>query len=186
MPYKDPARKRENDRLYREAHREERRMYNRLYAATHKDEKRERERQYRIAHPEKMRGYRRKWIAAHPEYFREASRRFYAAHRAEVCARTLRWQTANPDKVCAIKHKRRALKSGNGGSFTEAEWKTLCAQYNNQCIGPGPHGGKLTRDHIIPVGEPGGTSNIDNIQPLCQSCNSRKGNRTIDFRRDRQ
>lgn len=63
-----------------------------------------------------------------------------------------------------------------GGSFTLGEWQTLKAQYNYTC----PHCDriepdiKLTIDHIIPVSK-GGSNNIENIQPLCGSCNSKKG-----------
>ena len=38
---------------------------------------------------------------------------------------------------------------------------------------------KLTRDHKIPL-TLGGTNNLDNIQPLCHSCNAKKSN-TIWF-----
>lgn len=73
-----------------------------------------------------------------------------------------------------------AKRNGNGGSFTVAEWETLKAQYDWTC----PHCGryepiiKLTIDHIIPVSR-GGSSNIENIQPLCQSCNSKKKDKIL-------
>ena len=37
---------------------------------------------------------------------------------------------------------------------------------------------KLTRDHVIPLTKKG-TNFITNIQPLCRSCNSSKGNRIL-------
>jgi len=137
---------------------------------------------WRAANPEKVRERARKWRAVHPERAREASRKYRATHLVKAREAVRKWYAANPDKVRAIKQRRRARKAGNGGSFTAEQWRALCAQYNNQCIGPGPHEGPLTADHVIPVGEPDSTSNIENIQPLCGPCNTRKGHRTIDYR----
>ncbi len=70
------------------------------------------------------------------------------------------------------------------GSFTPAEFKNLCAAYGNVCLccgGTGP----LVPDHVIPL-ESQGTNDISNIQPLCKSCNSRKGTESTDYRPNHQ
>lgn len=88
----------------------------------------------------------------------------------------------NAGKRNAEWHARRARQIANGGSFTNDEWIELCNKYNNICLSckkPKP----LTKDHVIPI-VLGGSNNINNIQPLCQSCNSRKNNATIDYRLD--
>lgn len=74
----------------------------------------------------------------------------------------------------------RAAKFNNGGSHTLLEFQTLCDMFGNQCLCCGQKV-KLTEDHIIPLSR-GGSDDISNIQPLCQSCNSSKNNRAIDYR----
>jgi len=194
--YTDEERKeraRESRRRWDRANREKIREKNRKYRAAHPNYSRE----WQQANPEKVaksgRKYRESnrdkvleatstWAAANPEKVREKDRRWRAANPERVKKTAREWFQANPDKKRAYNAKRRTLKAGNGGSYTDAELKALYAQYGNQCIGPGPHEGPLCADHVIPVGEPDSTSNIDNIQPLCRSCNSRKGTKMIDYR----
>jgi 5-methylcytosine-specific restriction endonuclease McrA len=68
------------------------------------------------------------------------------------------------------------------GSHTLAEWLTLKAQYDFTC--PSCHRREpeitLTEDHIIPLTK-FGSNNIENIQPLCRSCNSKKYNKIIYY-----
>ncbi len=70
--------------------------------------------------------------------------------------------------------RRKRLKE-NGGSHSIHDWETLKAQYNWTCLFCKQQEPdiKLTKDHIIPVSK-GGSNNIENIQPLCMPCNSRK------------
>ena len=96
-----------------------------------------------------------------------------------------RWIQNHPERYrdlgIAKSHKRRALKAGNGGSFTIEQWKTLCKFYGNKCLCC-KRKRPLTVDHVIPISK-GGTSNISNIQPLCKPCNSSKGTKTTDYRK---
>ena len=69
----------------------------------------------------------------------------------------------------------------NGGWFTKQEWSNLLAKYNYRCVRCGSKR-HIAADHVVPV-LLGGSSNIDNIQPLCRKCNSSKGARSCaDYR----
>lgn len=93
------------------------------------------------------------------------------------------WQ--NKERRNWIKNKRNRLKklqNKNGSYHTFGEWQTLKAQYNwicPSCEKSEPEI-KLTEDHIIPLSK-GGSDNIENIQPLCKSCNCRKQVKIIKY-----
>lgn len=77
-------------------------------------------------------------------------------------------------------HKRYAASKGAEGFFTHEEWMKLCDRTGNVCL-TCKQSKSLTKDHIIPLSK-GGSNWISNIQPLCQSCNSRKRDKIIDYR----
>lgn len=89
----------------------------------------------------------------------------------------------NPDYIPDgwLDLRRKRIKESN--SFhSQGEWETLKAQYNwtCPCCKKTELEVKLTRDHIIPISK-GGSDNIENIQPLCHSCNSQKHTLTIKY-----
>ncbi len=130
---------------------------------------------------ERKAAYNKKWRDANKDKIANYNKEYNEANKEKIAAQKKEWRKNNPDKLKAYMQKRRALKAGNGGSFTAEEWEELCDKYENKCLCCGKKK-KLTADHVVPLSK-GGTSNIDNIQPLCGTCNSRKGNRNeIDYR----
>ena len=62
--------------------------------------------------------------------------------------------------------------------------KLLMDKAGNKCVKCGrseSDGVKLHVDHIIPLAM-GGTNSLDNLQPLCVSCNSSKNIKGVDYR----
>jgi len=91
-------------------------------------------------------------------------------------------------KECNKHHfaqRRRARMLNAEGSYTRQEWEEKLATYES-CPGCNqkwdeiecpPHlKSVIAADHIIPISK-GGSNYIDNIQPMCFSCNSKKGDR---------
>jgi 5-methylcytosine-specific restriction endonuclease McrA len=85
--------------------------------------------------------------------------------------------------------RRRARLAGSGGTYATEEWDRLLEQYE-RCPGclrrwadipPLASGVVVTVDHIVPISL-GGANSVENLQPLCYSCNSRKGARPTSQR----
>ena len=107
--------------------------------------------------------------------------RWSETHREQLSRKSAAYRKAHPDKHRLHEQTRRARKLEVGGVITEIEWLDLCAHYNNQCLSCGSTTKKLTLDHVVPLSL-GWSNTIDNAQPLCLSCNSRKNAKIIDYR----
>jgi 5-methylcytosine-specific restriction endonuclease McrA len=138
------------------------------------------------------------WKLANYEKNKSTKRYFYERTREAHIKRAAKYHRDNPDKAnkyrriyrrkypektTADKQNRRTRVTNGGGKFSAQEWYELKLRYGFSCLccgGKEPNI-KLSADHIVPVSK-GGSSFIDNIQPLCKSCNSRKYNKIIDYR----
>lgn len=116
----------------------------------------------------------------------EYCRNCYKEHVSEVRKKRRKERMQDPKYISYLrqraiieKHTRKA-KIKSGGSFTEKDWKDLCGKYDNKCLCCGEEK-KLSVDHVIPLSR-GGSNTIDNIQPLCVLCNSKKGTKDTDYR----
>lgn len=168
---------RESKRRYQAANPEKRTEYNRRYYTKKPDVVN----QWNAANPQKKAEANRKYRDKNPDKLRELQRRWYSANSDRVRDNSRRWRKNNPEKAKAKDVRRRTAKTKAGGSFTGAEWKALVKHQNGRCLACGKET-NLTADHVVPVSK-GGSSNISNIQGLCKSCNSSKGDKTIDYRK---
>jgi len=151
------------------------------YRKEHRSELAARQRTYRKLNQDSIRIKSRQRYAENPEPAKLQAKEWARKNKKRKIANGKAWVKANHDRVRASQHKHRSAKKFNGGSYTVSEWESLCKKYNYRCLDCGKKR-KLTADHVIPISK-GGTSNIDNIQPLCGPCNSSKGTKTTDFRR---
>ena len=161
--------------------------HKRNYRAANKEKDREYQKKRRQENPERERIRLQRWREANPEKFREQAKRQHEANRekrnASARVRTQQHYKLNREAYYAHTHKRRARKKLSGGSYTAAEWEALKTRYSYTCLccqqmEPNI---KLTPDHVIPLSQ-GGRNDIQNIQPLCLTCNLRKHTKSIDYR----
>jgi 5-methylcytosine-specific restriction endonuclease McrA len=102
----------------------------------------------------------------------EQKRRYALRYPLKAAEAQRRWRQKNKAKarwnfLQYSNRKRSAL-----GSHTFEEWLVVLDIFGNRCAKcPST---EVTQDHKVPLSK-GGTNNIDNLQPLCHSCNSRKG-----------
>ena len=123
------------------------------------------------------------WYKKHPEKVYARVRKWKRNNRDKVLELERKYNKNHPEKTTERNHRRTSRKKGNGGSFTADEWKGLKEFYNHKCLcchRQEPEI-KLEPDHVMPI-VLGGNSFITNIQPLCRSCNARKGGKYIDYR----
>ncbi len=172
-----------------------------LYRLVNKEKIVEQKREYAKNNRDKINEYSKKWIRENRDKRKIICHRWYIKKRNEnpgwfsiarakysdykiVYNRNYRRQY--PEKAASWKHKRRALEAKLGGYFTAEQWKRLKKEFNNTCpkCQKKELEIKLTVDHIIPINKWSTWiknhninykwNNIENIQPLCKNCNSKK------------
>lgn len=168
--------KAEYGKQYRANHKSERNEYSKKYYENNKEKCIERHKEWLETHKDERAEYFHKYYDAHKEEHREYNKRHYENHKTERMEYYKQYSRTTQGKAAqkAAQHNYNARKIQNGGSFSADEWIDVCIKFDDKCAYCGKET-KLTADHIIPVSK-GGSSNINNIIPCCQSCNSSKHN----------
>lgn len=138
----------------------------------------------------------KKWKKKNPEKVSARQKRWRDANRESQIVRCKEWRDNNQaytkeyDKEYRQTHKqerailqrnRKARERQSGVKITAQEWVNLKDKYGNKCLCCGRNDTVLAMDHVVPLSK-GGIHSIDNIQPLCKSCNSHKSDKIIDYR----
>ena len=191
----------EHDANYRQVNRDRHREKGRA----HYHENKEKYREYRLTHAESIREYKRSWekknqerlkvlLEIRHEKIKEQRRTRYRNNPDKAIERSRNYKLAHPEYNKnygqtypeIIRRKtahRRARRKNASGTYTLRQWLELKEQYGHMCLCCGRKEPeiKLTVDHVVPLTK-GGDNTINNIQPLCFSCNSTKRTKIIDYR----
>lgn len=89
------------------------------------------------------------------------------------------WRKNNIDKIYALNHSRRVRERQLIKNFTSKHWEDALTYFDNKCAYCLSET-TLTRDHFIPIIN-GGNHTVDNIIPVCKSCNCSKQDKEFDI-----
>lgn len=184
---------------YQASWRESRRDVSNQQALEYRSERREilnqKSKSYYQQHSERLRKRIAGWYWRNHSRISAKRKQYYAENRDILLKEKAEWRDKNRERYretarreCRrnflryrwLSQVRRARVAGATGTHTNDEWFALCEYYKNKCLCCGTTD-RLTQDHIVPIAR-GGSDYIDNIQPLCMTCNLKKGARTIDYR----
>ena len=71
------------------------------------------------------------------------------------------------------------------GDHWPDEWRLMKSMANQQCCRCNQVVYEIVKDHVVPL-KLGGSNAITNCQPLCTSCNAKKGNDSTDYFAERR
>ena len=158
------------------------REYSRLYYSEHKEECSNRCKAYRDKNKERLSEYEKQYRKDNEHKIKERQKQYRMSNIEKLrSARSERYK-ANKEYFRLAWHKRRSIIKSVGGKHTKNDVLFILEKQKKKCVACSCDISKsYTIDHIKPISK-GGSNNKDNIQLLCKSCNSSKGNKDpIEF-----
>lgn len=158
------------------------------YYVDNAEREKESVRQWRIDNPDKVKEYNKEygkthielkskiykvWANANIKHLQQYRKINFVHHKAISQI----WLANNKDKSNMKSQRRRSLKKQVASTLTTVEWNNIKKYFNNKCAYCNKEE-DLTREHFIALSK-GGEFSINNIIPVCNSCNCSK--RDKDF-----
>lgn len=152
------------------------------YIRQYPDKKREADKRYRQEHAEQVQTRKKKWAQENREHTNQWYVEWRRKNPERSSANVRASRARHPESARVVRERYRSRRQGAEGNCTIAEWKAVLLRYapDGRCLACG-QSRPLTMDHVVPLSR-GGANTPDNLQPLCRSCNTRKGRSIIDYR----
>lgn len=171
--------KQEYDKQYREENKAHLRKIKKIYTENNKEKKKEYDKNRYELNKEYFSERSKRYYKQNAEIIKANSQKWYEENKEYANKQSLEWHRRNREKSHFIKsrnrYKRKQQAKDLPCSFTKKDWLTTKKYFNYECAYCGVKS-KLTQDHFIPVSK-GGEYTINNIVPVCKSCNSSKLNK---------
>ena len=186
----------EYKREYRKQHKEQIAEKKQEYQNRNKDRIVKWKREWQIRNKEQIAKHKREYRNQNKEQIAKKDREYYNQNKDRIVKWTREYRNQNKEqlnkknreygqtpkgKLCRkrVAHRRRALMKNAEATLTTEQWNVILVQQKNRCAKCKKRFTKKnppTVDHIIPVSKGGGLI-FGNVQALCLSCNSKKGNK---------
>jgi HNH endonuclease len=159
--------------------------YKKLYDAynqSHKKERFEYNLKYRLAHKLQIKLYMQiyslEYAIKNKEKISLQHHEHYFKNREHILAQQQQQYREHPEAQQVNHALRRARMLEASGFFTKKDFRLKCEVCDNMCVYCGEVK-RLGPDHVIPLAR-GGSNYIENILPVCKSCNCSKGTKTLE------
>ena len=172
----------EKTKEYKKKHINKYKEYLKEYRKKHCIEAKEYAMKYYKKRADKLKKKAHEYYQNHLKEAKKRQKIYYKNNIERIKKRDKKYRQTSNGKSACIRHtlKRRLLKRNLQlrGTHTIEQWLEKLKASHGICACCKKRVGikKLTKDHIKPIGHPEATDSIDNLQPLCQPCNSSKRN----------
>jgi 5-methylcytosine-specific restriction endonuclease McrA len=157
------------------------------YIEENKDQIAFRNKQYYQKNKDDINAYKKSWYEENKdtkikeykeknkEYIKCKKKEYLMKNKDSIRKYRQKYRQLNPELSTKDKQVRKAKQKQLDSDFTVKQWKRCKKHFDNKCAYCGEEG-NMTQDHFIPLSK-GGEYTINNIIPVCRSCNSSKHNK---------